>query len=263
MTARNATATRVTVATLSNATLSSDEAGLLLPLAAAAAIKGKAEIDAGKAKGASALAVMVAGFACDSAALRQWSFDITAADGSVHHHVDCVGAEQYGDTSAEWVRNGQGAISKAAQSAFNAGFVAEFFNLKECTPAIRTMFGKAVPMARAIRNQGMIATIDGGKLVLSGGHGEKADAMRAAKSLSALAKVANDEAGSNRAAPQNEAGKGEADGRPATPEEITRAAVAIAKEIAAGKADACNATLSNLRALAKLIAANPDAFADD
>jgi len=236
----------------------------MLPLAAAAAVKGKAEIDAGKAKGASALAVMVAGLASEEAAKRQWSFDIKAADGSVHYHVECIGHEQFGETSAAWVRNGEGAISKAAQSAYNAAFTLEYFGLKECTPALRTMWGKAIVTARGILDQNMTATVKDGKLVLSGGHGEKADAMRAAKSLTALQKLAEDKAGSSRSAPQNAPAKKEGEEtRPATPEEITRAAVAIAKAIATGKETATNATLSNLRALAMIFSAKPEAFAGD
>ena len=80
--------TKITANNLSAASFTASEAASFLPLAAAAAIKGKAEIDAAKAKGASALAVMIAAFASDEIDNRPWAFDITAGD-DVHTHVDC------------------------------------------------------------------------------------------------------------------------------------------------------------------------------
>lgn len=252
----------VTANTLAKASLTANEAASFLPLAAQAAIKGKAEIDSAKAKGAAALAVMVAGFTDSYMAELPWSFDITASGGDVHQHVDCVGFEQFGRDDLEWCRNGEGAVSRAAQSAYRAAFQREFFNLPENNNAVWTMVSKAVPMARAIRAEGMTALIKDGALVLEGGTGERAEALRGAKSLSALAKVAKGEAGTNRAAPSNaKASEGEA--RVATPAEIMALAARLCEGAAKGDEALSGTALSFARKIAAIVAANPDAFADD
>jgi hypothetical protein len=251
----------LTANTIAKASLTSVEAASFLPLAAQAAIKGKAEIDSAKAKGAAALAVMTAGFASDEVAERLWSFDITGNAGDVHTHVRCTGLNEFGNDDLEWKRNSEGAISKVAQSAFKTGLQNTFFNLPESNPAVWTMASKAIPMARAIREEGMIATIENGELKLSGGTSERAKAMTEAKSLSALAKVAKGETGSNRAAPNNEAAKDE--GRLATPAEIMALAARLVEGAAKGEEALSNSALSFARKIAALVAANPEAFAED
>jgi hypothetical protein len=251
----------LTANTIAKASLTSVEAASFLPLAAQAAIKGKADIDSAKAKGAAALAVMTAGFASDEVAERPWAFDINGKAGEVHTHVRCTGLNEFGNTDLPAFRNSEGAVSKVAQTAYKTGMQSAFFNLPESNAAVWTMASKAVAMARAIREEGMIATIENGELKLSGGTSERAKAMTEAKSLSALAKVAKGETGSNRAAPNNEAATDE--GRVATAFEISRDAVALVKLIAKGETDEGQAVLGNLREIARLIASNPDAFADD
>jgi hypothetical protein len=252
----------LTANTIAKASLAANEAASFLPLAAQAAIKGKADIDSAKAKGAAALAVMVAGFASEDIAARPWDFTITGkASTDAHVHVACTGSNEFGNDNLEWKRNSEGKVSREAQSAYKTALQNTFFNLPESNAAVWTMASKAIPMARAIREEGMLATIENGALKLSGGTSDRAKAMTEAKNLSALAKVAKDETGTNRAAPSHN-GEGVTEAKVATPEEITRAAVAIVKIIAKGEADACNATLSNLRAIAKLVASNPEAFAD-
>jgi len=253
---------KITPANIASATLSADEAATFLPLAAQAAIKGKAEIDSAKAKGAAALAVMVAGFTDNYMAELPWSFDIMGKD-SVHEHVNCTGYAEHGNTELAWCRNGEGAVSKVAQSAYKAAFQNEFFNLPEPNAAVWTMASKAIPIARAIRAEGMIATIEGGELKLSGGSGERADAMRAAKSLSALSKVAGGEAGTNRAGHGNAKGEGEGEARIATPAEIMALAARLVEGAAKGEEALSNTALSFARKIAKLVADNPDAFAED
>lgn len=267
MATKNAAAKPVTADTLVTATLSSVEAGLLLPLAAQAARKGKAEIDKGKARGASALAVMIAGLASDEAASRPWSFDITVK-GDVHHHVETIGYADKGNETASWALNGEGKVSRDAQTAYKTAFQAEFFNLPESVPAVWTMAGKAIDAARAIRAEGMTATIESGKLVLSGGKGKRADAMRAAKSIDALRKAAEGATGTNRDAPQNAkgatgAGDAAGDDKAVTPLELTRTTLALAKLIAKGDAATCNAALENFRAIAALVDKHKAVFAGD
>lgn len=253
----------LTANNIARASLSANEAASFLPLAAQAAIKGKADIDAAKAKGAAALAVMVAGFTDSYMAELPWSFDINGKD-SVHEHVNCTGYTEHGNTDLPWCRNGEGAVSKVAQSAYKAAFQREFFNLPEPNAAVWTMASKAVAMARAIRAEGMTATIEGGELKLSGGAGPVADAMREAKNLSALAKVAKGETGTNRAAPSNAKGEsGEGEARVATPAEVLAIAARLVEGVAKGEEALSETALSFARRIAALVASNPEAFAED
>lgn len=225
--------------------------------AATAVITGKAMALEGKEQGATALAVMVAAFASDDVAAHPWNFDLKCKNGDVHTYVECTGASEFGNDDLPWKRNAQGAVSREAQAAYKTGLQLEFFN-REPNASIWTTASNAILIARAIREEGMTALVVNGELKLTGGTTEKAEAMRDAKSLAALGKVAKDETGTNRAKPSNDKAEGEV--KELTPFEVSRMAVAIAKIIATGKADACNATLSNLREVARLVASNPKAF---
>jgi hypothetical protein len=256
------TAMNLTANNIAKASLTASEAATFLSVAAATAIKGKAQIDEGKAKGAAALAVMTAGFASDEVAARDWAFDITVK-GDVHQHVDCMGLAEFGNETLAWMRNGEGKVSRDAQGAYKAGFLATFFNVTEKNDALWTMASKAVAMANAIRAEGMTALIKDGALVLEGGTSDKAAAMAKAKSLSALGKVAKGEAGTNRAAPSNAKGEGEGDARLATPSEVLALAARLVEGAAKGDEALAPAALSFARRIAALVAANPEAFAED
>jgi hypothetical protein len=114
-------------------------------------------------------------------------------------------------------------------------------------------------VAIAARNAGMRAEIIEGKVKLSGGEGPVADALANAESSNKRKGAVAPESGGK--AERDKAGKGE--GRAATPSEVTSAAMAIARHVASGKVTVCPATMSNLRAIAALVAANPKPFADD
>jgi hypothetical protein len=253
----------LTANTIAKASLTADEAASFLPLAAQAAIKGKADIDTAKAKGAAALAVMVAGFASDEIALSPWTFTIAGKDSTdVHTHVACTGFAEFGNDDLEWKRNAEGAVSKVAQSAYKTALQNLFFNLPESNPAVWTMASKAIPMARAIREEGMTATIENGALKLSGGTSERATKMAEAKTLTALGKVAKGEAGTERAAPSHNGEAAKDDGRLATPAEIMALAARLCDGVAKGEEALSNTALSFARRIAAIVAANPDAFAE-
>ncbi len=241
---------------LQKASFTSTEAAGNLHIAARAAIEGKAQIDAGKNKGAAALAVMIAGFSDDAAALLDWSFDIKASDGSVHTHVTCTGFHEFGNDDLAWKRNGEGKISRDAQTAYKTGLQVSFFGLTASVPAVWTMTSKAVPVARAIRAEGMTAKIEKGALVLEGGDTERAKAMREAKTLAALAKACEGTTGTNRAAPQNGKSEGEGDGEGDAPalslHALLKQACAMLRPIAAGKDALTPAVEGDLRALVAL-----------
>lgn len=246
---------------LTTASFTANEAGNYLPLAAQATIKGKAEIDTAKGKQASAFAVMVAGFASDEIATRDWSFDIRGKE-DVHEHVTCTGVNEFGNDSLAWKRNAQGAVSKVAQSAYKAGLQLQFFNLSEPNPAVWTAASRAAPIALAIREEGMTATIENGELKLEGGTSERAAAMRDAKTVAAMKKAVAGETGTNREKHGNEKSEG-GEVEVATPAEVLRAAWSIVAGVTNGEEAICNSALSYARRIAELVAANPEAFADE
>lgn len=247
---------------LTKVTLSAEEAGAFLPLAAKTAIDGKTTVDEGKAKGAAALAVMVAGFSSDTAACLPWTFDIMGKD-DVHTHVECTGIDEFGNDDLSWKRNGQGAVSKVALGAYKRALQNTFFSLPDNVPAVWTMASKAIPAARAIREEGMTATIVDGALKLEGGTGERAGAMREAKSLGALEKIAKGQTGSNRGGGHG-AGTSEAgEARVATPAEILALAARLVEGVVKGEEAVSNTALSYVRKIAKLVADNADLFVEE
>lgn len=247
----------INVTEIKTASLTSEEAASVLAVAAQAAIEGDDQIKAGKAKGASAEAVMIAGFSDDSIASRGWSFDVTTGKGDVHAHVVTIGYTEFGTETAAWVLNGQGQVSRVAQGAYKRGMFRAMFALPDAVPAVWTMTGRAVALANAIRNEGMTVRIEGGALKLEGGNSDRAKAMREAASLSALRTAAKGAAGSNREAPQNDKSKGEGEAGPraVTREEILRAAFAALSAVDAGDGAALNdSEVALLKGLAKVTA---------
>lgn len=235
-------------------------ADLLIAGGRAAALAGE-QVKLANDGRATALDMLIAGLTSDLFGMSI-DFDICDRAGNV---VESTHASLAAYLSG--FRNPDGSDNRAKQSAFRSAVLPRLFGVpgdqsagSKAVWALVT--GKALPAANALRGQAMSAKInDEGKLVVEGGEGEEADKLRnaAGKSTSALVKAVKDGAGTNREAPQND----KDGGRAATPSEVTRAAVAIAKLIAKGEATACSATLSNLRELAKLVASNPDAFAED
>jgi hypothetical protein len=246
----------LTTVKLLGANLTASEASEQLKVAAKAATEGKQQVDTGRAKGAAALAVLTAGFSSPEVMTQDWSFDIIGNDGQVKYSVETTGWSDHGTEGQDWR-----AEPKKAQTAFKSAYVLRFLGVADCTPAIWTMTTKAIAMAKAITAEGMTATIENGQLKLSGGNTERATAMAAAKSLAAVAKAAEGKKGTEQKGQGSRAAAPD-EGKVATPFEVSRFAVALAKLVATGKADACNATLENFRAVAKLVASNPDAFAE-
>ena len=246
----------LTTVKLMGANLTASEASEQLKVAAKAATEGKQQVDTGRAKGAAALAVLTAGFSSPEVMTQDWQFDIVGNDGQVKYHVDTMGWSDHGTEGQDWRSE-----PKKALSAFKSGYVMRFLGVADCTPAIWTMTTKALVMAKAITAEGMTATIENGQLKLTGGNTERATAMAAAKSLAAVTKAAEGKKGTEQ--------KGQGAAKPADdvkslcPFELSRAAVALVKIIASGKIeDVGNPTLENLRAVAKLVASNPEAFAE-
>lgn len=228
-----------------------------------AAQAGKKVEEANKARG-NALDLSIAGLAADGVLLTAFSFDVCDAGGNVVEHCTATLPDY-----AKGFKNADGSDNRKKQSAFRAAMLPLFFGVtgdqSAGAKAVWALFtGKALPTALALHREGISATVtDKGELVLTGGEGDTAKALRdaAAKSTSAMVKVAKGETGSNREEHGND--KGGETGRAATPGEIALAAHAIAARVAKGEEAICNSALSYLRAIAKLVADNPEAFADD
>ena len=214
-------------------------------------------------KRATALDTAIAGLCAEGVMAMPFTFDVCDKAGQVIEHCNV--------TLADYLlgfHNKDGSDNRGKQSAFRATILPLFFGVAgdQSTGAKATwalFTGKALPAAAALVARGMKATLNPeGGLVVEGGEGEEADKLRAAagRSASALAKAAKGETGTDRDAPQNDKA---GDLRAATPGEIAIAALGIAKRIVKGEEAATNTALSTFRELAKLIASNPEAFAED
>lgn len=241
------------------ATASIDE---LMEVAGADAYRAGEGVAVANKQRASALDMMIVALA-SGGLFRPVAVEVLDAGGNV-----VESSVETFDKYAAGFRNADGSDHRKKQGAFRSRALSELFRVpgdqSAGAKATWTLaVTKALPTAMRIVGEGMSASLSSeGKLVLDGGEGEAADAIKAAaaKSTSALVKAAKGETGTNRDKPGNDKG---GDLREATPSEITRTAVALAKLIAKGDTTACNATMSNLREIARLVAGNPDAFADD
>ena len=251
---------------ISAATLDATRDAGLAMLNNAGVIAAKAGLAAAKAKEAtaSALDLMVAGLAATGVLSETFEYDVTDSKGNVVEHV---GAAMLADYATPFL-NPDGSAYRAKTTAFRAATLKRFFAVKGDTQsagaaAAWTCFTTAYPLAVAVIREGMTATIRANKLVLEGGKGDVADAIHAATGTKARAKVAKGETGTKGG---TDAGKAAA----ATGEVVATSkavhcaeAMKAARLFVAGKEALCPATLSTLRSLAALVAANPKMFAAD
>ncbi|NBV62773.1 MAG: hypothetical protein EBR73_17270 [Rhodobacteraceae bacterium] len=242
---------------MTKTTQANKPADMLIAGGRAAFNAGEGVAAANKAR-ASALDMLVAGLTSDMLK-KAIAFDICDRAGNVVESAKASLADY-----ARGFKNDDGSDNRTKQGAFRSTVLPALFGVPGdqsagAKAAWALVTGKALPAASALAREGMTAKLVDDKLVVEGGAGDNADKLReaAGKSTSALVNATKPAKGTNRETPQND------DGRIATPSEITRAAVALAKLIAKGDATACEATMSNLRAIAALVASNPDAFADD
>lgn len=236
--------------------------GLLLQAGRAASAAGEAAAAAAANRG-SALDMAIVGLASHGVLASPFTFDVKDRNGDIVEHVPATMIDYL-----EGFKHADGKAYRAKETAFRAVMLPLFFGVTgdQSAGAKSTWatFGKAITAAAALVARGMRAHIDHeGKLVIEGGEGPEAEALRKAKSASALVKAAKGETGTNRATPQNE-GEGEGEGgRVATPAEIFAAAARLCEGVAKGDEAMCNAALSYARRIAALVAANPEAFAED
>ena len=236
-------------------------AGLdMLAKAGVMASKAGDAASAARDKAGSAQDMLVVALATTGVMSEPMTYDILDKTGATVEHVETAVASY-----ALGFKNPDGTDYRYGQSAFRLAMLSGCMGIKgdmQSAGAKKawTLFCTAFPLAAAVIREGMTARLVAGKLVLEGGTGEAADALRAAKTTTARIKLANDKAGTTGA----DTGKAPADGeaRPASPSEICAEAMKIARKVVAGKEALCPAALSTLRALAALVAANPEAFAD-
>jgi hypothetical protein len=263
--------------TMTIETFTAADCAATLPLIAGEAInadkaKGKARESEGHAE-----ARMIAGFSDDAAATMEWVLEIKGNDGVVHHYAPQSGIAGWHERENQpAMRNSEGAVSKTAQGVYKRAFQHAYFNLPNPVEAAWTMAKRAVGVAVAIREEGMTASVEAGKLKLEGGTSERAKAMREADSLAKLRKacgltsggaIKGDKARGTSEGEGEGTSEGEGATRPATPSEITAAALQLCKDALTGDAALCPAALQNLHAIAKLVTSkakdNVDAFAID
>lgn len=223
-----------------------------------AAAAGTARADA-RAKGASALDATIAGLTAPGVLTYEFAFDVCDRGGNVVDHVRATLCDY-----ARGFKNADGSDSRATEGAFRAAMLPLFFGVAGDQSAgaksVWATFGKAFAAARALVAEGMAANIVDGKLTLEGGTGAAADALRGAKSTSALVKAAKGATGTGG----SDSGTGAAgETRAATPSEICAAAAMLTRKAIKGEEALCDAALSCLRQIAKLVADNPEAFAED
>ena len=215
-----------------------------------------------KEVGASALDATIAGLSQGGVLTHAFAFDVCDRGGNVIEHKKATLCD-----FGLGFFNEDGTASRATEGAFRAAMLPLFFGVTGDQSAgaksVWQTFKTGFVTAKAVVAEGMTARIEGDKLVLEGGAGETAEALRKASTVSttALVKAAKGEAGKNGST--SKAGDKTADVRAATPEEITRAAVAVVKLIVRGEEAVSSAALANLRELAKLVNENADLFAED
>jgi hypothetical protein len=211
-----------------------------------------------KEVGASALDATIAGLSQAGVLTHGFAFDVCDRGGNVIEHKKATLCD-----FGLGFFNENGTASRATEGAFRAAMLPLFFGITGDQSAgaksVWQTFKTGFATAKAVVGEGMTARIEGDKLVLEGGTGDKAEALRKASAVSttALVKAAKGEAGTNGSTSKT------ADVRAATPEEITRAAVAVVKLIVRGEEAVSSAALANLRELAKLVSENADLFAED
>jgi 5'-3' exonuclease len=138
---------------------------------------------------ASAESIMIAGFSHDDIATRQWHFELENDHDHSTRRIYCLGFDEFGKQNIDWQFNVEGKLSKKAQTAYKEAFQGIFFKLPAGIPAVWTMISRSIPIARAIREEGMTAKIVNGRLVLEGGSSKRAALMLKSKSLGDLRRV--------------------------------------------------------------------------
>lgn len=224
---------------------------------------GRAGAAAGKKKeeaetaAATAMDTTIAGLTVPGVMLVGFSFDVRDKSGTVVEHCAKV-------TLADYLI-GFGA-NRLKETAFRNAMLPIFFNVhgnkSAAADSVWSTFRRAVKTAAVLLREGMTATLVDGKLVIDGGTSDLAKAMREATSTKAMVKAATGAAGVNGSKPDDIKKEEATPMRAATPAELTRTTLALVKVIASGEGCACNAAMSNLREIARLIALNPTAFAD-
>lgn len=235
---------------------------LLKQAGRAASAAGEAAAAARDNRG-SALDMAIVGLSAPGVLHSQFTFDVKDRNGDVVEHVtaDLV------DYLAGFKHDG-GKAYRAKETAFRGTMLPLFFGVPGDQSAgaksVWATFGKAVPVAAELVARDMRAFINAeGKLVIEGGEGPEAEKLRNAKSASALVKAAKGQTGTDRNGHGNAKGGEASETRVATPAEIFTAAWRLTVGVSNGDEAICNVALSYARRIAALVAANPDAFAED
>ena len=158
--------------------------------AAALAINAEEAAKAAKANSAGAIDMTVAALMTGKTLVTKFVFDVKARDGSTVEHCRNITIADY----AAGFKNADGSEYRAKVSAFANAILGKWF-LREGTftdaqrNTVFMMVKRAIAIALGLKAQGMSAKLVDNKLVVSGGKGQEAAAIREAakKSTSALA----------------------------------------------------------------------------
>ena len=181
---------------------------------------GMIESEAGKLKtlageqDSSAQALAIAAMTTPGILSLAFDYDVLDRKGEIVEHVKNAKLIDY----AHGFAKPDGKEYRAKATAFRNAILPRFFNIPGDNNSVYAMFRQTFPAALALVGENMTATIGGdGKLVLEGGEGDKANAMRdaATNSVTALKTAAKDRAAKREASAPGEK-ESASDSRPAT-----------------------------------------------
>jgi len=170
---------------------------------------GKLAVSAGKAKetakvkGASAIDHAIVGLLENGTLKHVLEFEVRDQGGNI---VETAKATIADYVAARGFKNDAGKEIRAKVAAYRAAMLSTYFNVKgdqsAGAKAAWTMATRAAKTAIILTGQGISAALVDGKLTLSGGKGDKADALKEAaeKSTNALHKAADGIAGKPKGA---------------------------------------------------------------
>jgi hypothetical protein len=170
---------------------------------------GKLAVSAGKAKetaktkGASAIDHAIVGLLENDTLAHVLEFEVRDQGGNIIEKVKATVADY---VAARGFKNGEGKEIRAKVAAYRAAMLSTYFDVKgdqsAGAKAAWTMATRAAKTAIILAGEGISAALVDGKLTLSGGKGDKADALKEAaeKSTNALNKAADGIAGKAKGA---------------------------------------------------------------
>lgn len=178
------TATKKNIAPVAPATAFDNALAMLAKAGMIESEAGKLKTLAGE-QDSSAQAMAIAAMTTPGILSLAFDYDVLDRKGEIVEHVKNARLSDY----AHGFTKPDGKEYRAKATAFRNAILPRFFNIPGDNNSVYAMFRQTFPAALALIGENMTATIgEDGKLVLEGGEGDKAKAMReaATKSVTAL-----------------------------------------------------------------------------